>query len=101
MQAETSATPLLTEDKTSSLLRQDCPFHSVSTLELVDKAKGLLPCAVPRENVLCASDGKRWSIKESNSGLPHTGQSLLIHTTSLLHENLQHTEGKKVIFLFI
>ena len=33
MQAETSATPLLTEDKTSSLLRQDCPFHSVSTLD--------------------------------------------------------------------
>ena len=39
---------------------------------------------------------RRWSLKESNSGLPHTGQSLLNYTASLPHEKLQHTEGNKL-----
>ena len=40
---------------------------------------------------------RRWSLKESNSCLPHTGQSLLNYTASLPHEDLQHTEGNKLI----
>ena len=39
MQVESSATPLLTEDKASSLPGQHCPFHPRSTLELVEKAQ--------------------------------------------------------------
>ena len=40
MQVDSSATPLLTEDKASSLPGQFCPFHPRSTLELVEKAQG-------------------------------------------------------------
>ena len=40
MQVESGASPLLTEVKTSSLSGQFCPFHSHSTLELVEKAQG-------------------------------------------------------------
>ena len=40
MQVESSASPLLTEDKASSLPGQFCPFHPRSTLELVEKAQG-------------------------------------------------------------
>ena len=41
MQVESSAAPLLTEDKASSLPGQFCPFHPYSTLEeLVEKAQG-------------------------------------------------------------
>ena len=39
-QVESSATPLLTEDKVSALSGQFCPFHPRSTLELVEKAPG-------------------------------------------------------------
>ena len=39
MQVESSASHLLTEDKASSLPGQFCPFHPLSTLELVEKAK--------------------------------------------------------------
>ena len=51
MQVESSASPLLTEDKASSLPGQFCPFHPRSTLELVEKAQGFLLCVLPRENV--------------------------------------------------
>ena len=40
MQVESSASPLLTEDKASSLPGQFYPFHPRSTLELVEKAQG-------------------------------------------------------------
>ena len=40
MQVESSATPLLTEDKATSFPGQFCPFHPLSTLELVEKAQG-------------------------------------------------------------
>ena len=40
MQVESSASPLLTEDKASSLPGQFGPFHPRSTLELVEKAQG-------------------------------------------------------------
>ena len=40
MQVESSALPLLTEDKTNSLPGQFYPFHPRSTLELVEKAQG-------------------------------------------------------------
>ena len=47
MQVESSATPLLTEDKASSLPGQFCPFHSRSTLELVEKAQGFCYVCCP------------------------------------------------------
>ena len=40
MQVESSTISLLTEGKASSLPSQVCPFHPLSTLELVEKAKG-------------------------------------------------------------
>ena len=40
MQVKSSASPLLAEDKASSLPGQFCPFHPRSTLELVEKAQG-------------------------------------------------------------
>ena len=40
MQVESSASPLLTDDKASSLPGQFSPFHPRSTLELVEKAPG-------------------------------------------------------------
>ena len=46
MQVESSATPLLTEDKASSLPGKFCPFHPYSTLELVEKEQGF--CCVYR-----------------------------------------------------
>ena len=46
MQVESSATPLLTEDKASSLPGQFCPFHPYSALELVEKEQGF--CCVYR-----------------------------------------------------
>ena len=39
MHVESSATPLLTEDKASSLPGQLCPFHPHSTLKLGGKAQ--------------------------------------------------------------
>ena len=39
MQVESSATPLLTEDKASSLPDQFCSFHPYSTLELVEQER--------------------------------------------------------------
>ena len=50
MQFESSASPLLTEDKASSLPGQFCPFHPRSALELYKKRKDLL-CVLHRENV--------------------------------------------------
>ena len=53
MQVESSATPLLTEDKASSLPEQFFPFHPYSTLEMVEKAQGF--CCVycsEKKNVL-------------------------------------------------
>ena len=49
MQVESSATPLLTEDKASSLPGQFCPFHPLSTLELEEKAQGFfyVHCPAP------------------------------------------------------
>jgi len=46
MKVESSATPLLTGYKASSLPGQVCPFHPLSTLELEEKANGFgyVPC---------------------------------------------------------
>ena len=57
MQVESSASPLLTDDKASSLPGQFSPFHPRSTLELVEKTQGFLLCVLPRENVF--QNGKR------------------------------------------
>ena len=51
MQVESSATPLLTEDKASSLPGQFCPFHPRSTLELVEKVQGF--CYVYCSEKMC------------------------------------------------
>ena len=52
MQVESRATPLLTEDKASSLPEQFCPFHPYSTLEMVEKAQGF--CCVYCSEKKCA-----------------------------------------------
>ena len=51
MQVESSATPLLTEAKASSLPGQFCPFHPYSTLVLVEKEQGF--CCVYRSKKMC------------------------------------------------
>ena len=51
MQVESSASPLLTEDKASSLPGQFSPFHARSTLELVEKAPGF--CYVYCSEKMC------------------------------------------------
>ena len=52
MQVESSATPLLTEDKASSLPGQFCPFHPYSELELVEKEQGFCCVYRSKKNVL-------------------------------------------------
>ena len=48
---DSSSTPLLTQDKASSLPGQVCPFHPLSTLELVERAKGF--CCVHCPEKIC------------------------------------------------
>ena len=52
MQVESSATPLLTEDKASTLPGQFCPFDPYSTLEMVEKAQGFCRVYCSEKNVL-------------------------------------------------
>ena len=48
---DSSTTPLLKENKVSSLLGQVCSFHPLSTLELVEKAKGFCYAHCPAEKL--------------------------------------------------
>ena len=48
---ESRTTPLLTEDKASSLTGKVCPFHPLSALELTEKAKGF--CYVHCHEKMC------------------------------------------------
>ena len=53
MQVESSATPVLIGDKAHSLAGQVCPFHPLSTLQLLERAEGFCYEHCPAwENVL-------------------------------------------------
>ena len=59
MQVESSATPLLTEDKVSSLPGQFRPFHPHSTLLLVEKAQGFCYVYCPEKMCFMFAPGFR------------------------------------------
>ena len=60
MQVESSATPLLTEDKASSLPGQFCPFHCRSMLELVEKAQGFCYLYCPEKMCFIFAPASGW-----------------------------------------
>ena len=61
MQVVLSATPLLTEDKASSLPGQFCPFHPRSMLELVEKAKGFCYEYCPEKMCFMFAPASEWN----------------------------------------
>ena len=69
MQVESSATPLLTEDKASSLPGQFCPFHPRSTLELVEKAQGFCYVYCPEKMCFMFAPASEW--KEDIEWIAH------------------------------
>ena len=60
MQVESSATPLSTKDKASSLPGQFCPFHPRSTLELVEKAQGFSYVYCPEKMCFMFAPASEW-----------------------------------------
>ena len=60
MQVESSLTPLLTEDKASSLPGPFCPFHPRSTLELVEKAQGVCYEYCPEKMSFMFASASEW-----------------------------------------
>ena len=73
MQVESSATPLLTEDKASYLPGQFCPFHPYSALELVEKAQGF--CCVYCSEKMCFMFAPASEWKEDVERITHYAQS--------------------------
>ena len=73
MQVESSATPLLTVDEVSSLPGQVCPFHPLSTLELVEKAKGFGYVRCPVKMCFLFAPASEW--KENLEWVVHNTQS--------------------------
>ena len=69
MQVESSASPLLTEDKASSLPGQFCPFHPRSTLELVEKARGFCYVYCPEKMCFMFAPASEW--KEDIEWIAH------------------------------
>ena len=69
MQVESSATPLLTEDKASSLPGQFGSFHPRSTLELVKKAQGF--CYVYCSEKMCFTFAPASEWKEDTEWIAH------------------------------
>ena len=69
MQVESSATPLLTEDKASSLPGQFCLFHPRSTLELVEKAQGFCYVYCPEKMCFMFAPASEW--KEDIEWIAH------------------------------
>ena len=74
MQVESSATPLLTEDKASSLPEQFCPFHPYSTLEMVEKAQGFC-CVYCSEKKMCFMFAPASEWKEDVERITHYAHS--------------------------
>ena len=60
MQVESSASPLLTEDKASSLPGQFCPFYPHSTFELVEKAQGFCYVYCPEKMCFLFPPASEW-----------------------------------------
>ena len=69
MQVESSATPLVTEDKASSLPGQFCPFNPRSTLELVEKAQGFCYGYCPEKMCFMFAPASEW--KEDIEWIAH------------------------------
>ena len=69
MQVESSASPLLTEDKASSLPGQLCPFHPRSKLELVEKAQGFCCVYCPEKMCFMFAPASEW--KEDIEWIAH------------------------------
>ena len=67
---DSSTTPLLTENKVSSLLGQVCSFHTLSTLELVEKGKGFCYARCPAEK-LCFIFALASEWKEDRGWIAH------------------------------
>ena len=80
MQVESSASPLLTEDKASSLPGQFCTFHSRSTLELIEKAQGFCYVYYPEKMCLMFAPASEW--KEDVEWIAH-------HTHPDVKKNMQ------------
>ena len=83
MKVESSATPLLTGYKASSLPGQVCPFHPLSTLELEEKANGFgyVPC--PEKMCFTFSPASEW--KEDIEWIAfHTLSDLKQYPTQLI-----------------
>ena len=78
MQVKSSATPLLTEDKASSLPGQFCPFHPLSTLELEEKAQGFFYVHCPEKMCFVFAPASEW--KEATEWIAH-------HTYSDVKQN--------------
>jgi len=60
MQVESSATPLLTEDKASSLPGQFCPFHPRSKVELLEKTQGFCYVYRPEKMYFMFAPASEW-----------------------------------------
>ena len=69
MQVQSSTTPLLTEDKASSLPYQFCPFHPRLTLELVEKAQGFCYVYCPEKMCFMFAPASEW--KEDIEWIAH------------------------------
>ena len=69
MLVESSATPLLTEDKARSWPGQFCPFHPRSTLELVEKAQGFCYVYCPEKMCFMFAPASEW--KEDVERIAH------------------------------
>ena len=69
MQVESSASPLLTEDKASSLPGEFYPFHPRSTLELVEKAPGFCYVYCPEKMCFMFATASEW--KEDIEWIAH------------------------------
>ena len=69
MQVESSATPLLTEDKVSALSGRFCPFHPRSTLELVERAPEFCYVLCPEKMCFMFVPASEW--KEDIEWIAH------------------------------
>ena len=82
MKVESSSTPLLTEDKASSLPGQFCPFHCRSTLELVGKAQGFCYLYCPEKMCFIFAPASEW--KEDIEWIEHHTHSGVKRSATLL-----------------
>ena len=82
MKVESSSTPLLTEDKASSLPGQFCPFHCRSTLELVEKAQGFCYLYCPEKMCFIFAPASEW--KEDIEWIEHHTHSGVKRRATLL-----------------